>query len=181
MRSLRHGPDLLCCEARGGILLSSHLRAALSGLMLVDLDSQMSSCLAVTCVRHSQVQCLWTWVLRCSLFGSGTQQFRTLMEASSSVHRLRSDTDDKCARGFLTLTPNQLFSQRHCFPGGAGGEVPACQCRRCKGQRFSPWVGKVPWRRTWQPAPVFLPGESHEQRSLVTTVHRVTKSLTRLK
>jgi len=32
--------------------------------------------------------------------------------------------------------------------------------------RFNPWVGKVPWRREWQPTPVFLPGESHGQRSL---------------
>ena len=31
---------------------------------------------------------------------------------------------------------------------------------------FSPWVGKIPWRRAWQPTPVFLPGESHGQRSL---------------
>ena len=31
---------------------------------------------------------------------------------------------------------------------------------------FDPWVGKIPWRRAWQPAPVFLPGESHGQRSL---------------
>ena len=30
----------------------------------------------------------------------------------------------------------------------------------------SPWVGKVPWRRAWQPTPIFLPGESHGQRSL---------------
>ncbi|CAI9169407.1 unnamed protein product [Rangifer tarandus platyrhynchus] len=32
---------------------------------------------------------------------------------------------------------------------------------------FDPWVGKFPWRRKWQPAPVFLPGKSHGQRSLV--------------
>ena len=31
---------------------------------------------------------------------------------------------------------------------------------------LNPWVGKVPWRRAWQPTPVFLPGESHGQRSL---------------
>ena len=37
------------------------------------------------------------------------------------------------------------------------------QCRRCG---FDPWVGKTPWRREWQPTPVFLPGESHGQRSL---------------
>ena len=30
-----------------------------------------------------------------------------------------------------------------------------------------PWVGKISWRRKWKPTPVFLPGESHEQRSLV--------------
>ena len=29
-----------------------------------------------------------------------------------------------------------------------------------------PWVGKVPWRRAWKPTPVFLPGESHGQKSL---------------
>jgi len=32
---------------------------------------------------------------------------------------------------------------------------------------FDPWVGKIPWQRAWQPTPVFLPGESHGQRSLV--------------
>ena len=31
--------------------------------------------------------------------------------------------------------------------------------------RFDPWVGKISWRRAWQPSPVFLPGESHGQRS----------------
>ena len=38
------------------------------------------------------------------------------------------------------------------------------QCRR---PGFNPWVGKIPWRRKWQPTPVFLPGEFHGQRSLV--------------
>ena len=37
------------------------------------------------------------------------------------------------------------------------------QCRR---PGFKPWVRKIPWIRKWQPTPVFLPGESHEQRSL---------------
>ena len=32
--------------------------------------------------------------------------------------------------------------------------------------RLDPWVRKIPWRREWQPAPVFLPGESHGRRSL---------------
>ena len=33
--------------------------------------------------------------------------------------------------------------------------------------RFDPWVEKILWRRTWLPTPVFLPGESYGQRSLV--------------
>ena len=32
--------------------------------------------------------------------------------------------------------------------------------------RFDPWVGKIPWRRAWQPTLVFLPREFHGQRSL---------------
>ena len=31
---------------------------------------------------------------------------------------------------------------------------------------FDPWVGKISWRRAWQPTPVFMAGESHEQKSL---------------
>ena len=41
------------------------------------------------------------------------------------------------------------------------------QFRRHKRCKFNPWIGKIPWRRAWQPTPVFLPGESHGQRSLV--------------
>ena len=53
------------------------------------------------------------------------------------------------------------------FPGGARGKEPAGQCRRPKRRRFDHWVKTIPWRRAWQPTPVFLPGESHAQRSLV--------------
>ena len=49
------------------------------------------------------------------------------------------------------------------FPSGSVGKESICQCRRC---RFDPWVVTIPWRRAWQPTAVFLPGESHEQRSL---------------
>ena len=40
------------------------------------------------------------------------------------------------------------------------------QCRRYRRLRFNPWVGKIPWRREWQPTLVFLPGESHGQSGL---------------
>ena len=52
-------------------------------------------------------------------------------------------------------------------PMRCGGKESACQCRRRKRPGgFNPWVGTISWRRKWQPAPVFLPGESHGQRSL---------------
>ena len=53
------------------------------------------------------------------------------------------------------------------FLGGTSGKEPACQCRRHKRHRFNPWVGKIPWRKAWQPTPIFWPGESYGQRSLV--------------
>ena len=40
-------------------------------------------------------------------------------------------------------------------------------CLQCRRPGFDPWVGKIPWRRKWQPTPVSLPGESHGERSLV--------------
>ena len=53
------------------------------------------------------------------------------------------------------------------FLGRASGKEPSCQCRICKRPWFNPWVGKIPWRRKWQPTPVLLLGESHGGRSLV--------------
>ena len=50
------------------------------------------------------------------------------------------------------------------FPG-AQWQWIHMQCRR---PRFDPWVGKIPWRREWQPTAVFLSGEFHGQRSLVS-------------
>ena len=50
------------------------------------------------------------------------------------------------------------------FPGRSDGKSICLQCQR---PGFDPWVGNIPWRRQWQPAPVLLPGKSHGQRSLV--------------
>ena len=50
------------------------------------------------------------------------------------------------------------------FHGSSVGKKICWQCRR---PRFNPWVGKILWRRKWQPTPVFLSGKSHGQRRLV--------------
>ena len=51
------------------------------------------------------------------------------------------------------------------FPGGSVVKNPPANVRH-KRLGFDPWVGKIPWRRKWQPIPVFLPGKSHGQKSL---------------
>ena len=55
--------------------------------------------------------------------------------------------------------------------------LPAQEVQR---RAFDPWVGKIPWRRTWQPTSVFLPGESMGRGAWRVTVCGVTKSWTRL-
>ena len=52
------------------------------------------------------------------------------------------------------------------FPRWHSGRESACQRRRCKRHRLNPWVRNIPWRRKRQLTPVFLPRESHGQRSL---------------
>ena len=49
------------------------------------------------------------------------------------------------------------------LPWQISGKESTCQCRRCG---FDPWVGKIPWRRKWEPTPVFSLGKSHEQTIL---------------
>ena len=53
------------------------------------------------------------------------------------------------------------------LPWWLNSKESACKCRSQKRCSFHPWVGKILWGRKWQPAPVYLPGESHGQRSLV--------------
>ena len=55
------------------------------------------------------------------------------------------------------------------LPCWVSGKEPTCQCRRCQRRGFDPWVGKMPWRREWQPTPVFLPRESMDRGAWWTT------------
>ena len=53
------------------------------------------------------------------------------------------------------------------LPRWCSGKESTCQGMRCNRREFDPWFRKILWRRKWQPPPVFLPGKSHGQRSLV--------------
>ena len=69
---------------------------------------------------------------------------------SMGLHRVRHDWSDLTAAAILiraslvAQTVKRLPTMREAW--------------------FDPWVGKFPWRRKWQPTPVFLPGKSHRQR-----------------
>ena len=76
---------------------------------------------------------------------------------------------------YLFLFIYKLLCLLSSFPGGLVSRV----CLQCRRPRFGPWAWKIPWRREWPPTPVFLPGESHGERSLVATVRGVTKELGR--
>ena len=89
----------------------------------------------------------------------GISQARILEWAAISFCRRSSQPrDDPCL----------LYWQVDSLPlvslGWFSSQESACQCRR---QEFNPWVGKIPWRRKWQPNPVLLPGKFHGWRRLV--------------
>ena len=86
----------------------------------------------------------------------------------------RSHSKQMVELGFSPTQPdsiNRAFNHHllHSMglPGGASGKEPACQCKRHKRLWLHSWVGKMPWRRAQQPTPVFLPGESRGQKSLL--------------
>ena len=77
---------------------------------------------------------------------------------------------DSCVPSLLPHT-SQLSGLGECTrcsrcPAGSIGNRMSLQCRRHGRLEFHPWVRKIPWKRAWQPTPVFSPGESLGQRSL---------------
>ena len=74
-----------------------------------------------------------------------------------------------------THPPNFYLSG---FPGGASGEEPTCQSRKGKRRGFDPRVGKILWRKKWQPTPVFLLKNPMDRGAWLSITHGVTKSHT---
>ena len=104
----------------------------------------------------------------------GILQARTLCIYTLHVYMFRSD--QSLSRVRLFVTPWIAARQASLsiiyvswiisfikLPWWLSGKKSACQCRWA----FDPQVGKIPWRRIWQPTPVFLPRTYHGQRSLM--------------
>ena len=105
----------------------------------------------------------WTEEPSRLLVAHGVAKSRTRLSDFTSLHFKRSVNSSYLVTAFLWGAALPYSS----FQGGASGKEPACQWRRPKRPGFDPCVGKIPWRRKWQPTPVFLPGDLHGQRSLV--------------
>ena len=80
---------------------------------------------------------------------------------------------------YIFNMPNSILD----FAGGSVSKESTCNagdCLQSRRPRFNPCVRKIPWRRKWQPTPVFLPGESHGERSLAGYSPGVTKNRSQL-
>ena len=85
----------------------------------------------------------------------------TPFHKETEVKRLPDPISCSCSTRYL----KKVFGTQG-FPGGAVVKnLPANSGD--PGDRFAPWIRKIPWKRKQQPTPVFLPGEFHRQRSLV--------------
>ena len=104
---------------------------------------------------------------------------------------LRREADGAFMRGMALRSSERwcdivIYNKRYIFglppvPGGASQVAQLVKKLPATHEMvFDPWVGKSPWRREWQPTPVFLPGEFHGQRSLVGYSPGVAKSQTQL-
>ena len=76
-------------------------------------------------------------------------------------HSSSASFDNRKSPNKETIQPQLCW-----LPRWSSGKESTHRCRRRKRLRCDPWVRKIPWRKKWQPTPVFLPGESHGQRSL---------------
>ena len=111
------------------------------------------------------LDCLSTEILQISYY------YSVLNEVSSSQTNCFQEVGVGSEN---SRTPSQ--ANRH-LPLGTGScgasqvvlmvKNPPANAGRHKRRGFDPWVGRILWRRAWQPTPLFLPGESHEQRSLM--------------
>ena len=104
-----------------------------------------------------------------------TQQERGPGRFAGKLRGGRQEQDVGSQKSLSRQDENMSSSQGVGFPGGTSGKEPSCQSRGCKRCRFNPWIGKIPWKRKWQPTPVFLPGKSHGQRNLASYSPRVCK------
>ena len=105
-----------------------------------------------------------------------TLQSKSEMERNTEIH---ASTRDEAL-----LIPAAMHEESWGAPRNGKGDLTSLRRYECGRPGFDLWMGKVPWRRKWQPTTIFLPGKSNGQRSLAglqfMASHGVAKSQTPL-
>ena len=106
--------------------------------------------------------------------------FLVLIGIGNRSSHLQSVCIPSCEHLSITWIFSLPKSQGRGFPGGTVVENPSAKAGDTRDLGLMPGSGRSPWRKKWQPTPVFLPGESHGQKSLAGYSPWVAKSRTRL-
>ena len=111
--------------------------------------------------------CMWSTGRRTFQDLCSPERFVSTVQSAISLRILlirivqRNKTDRMCMCVCNTHTYTRTWGA--VLPWWLSGKECTCQYRR---RRFNPWIGRIPWRRSWQLTPVFLLGKSHGQRNL---------------
>ena len=101
------------------------------------------------------------WYLNCSIFASKQKKW-------FHFHGVSIENKYFPLLIFCEMKWDKVKDYVVCFPHSSVGKESACNAGDLGSiPGFDSWVRKIPWRRNWQCTPVFLPGKSHGQRSLV--------------
>ena len=112
----------------------------------------------ITNLRHqsyglSSYKCMTNFVHLCCLFQlTGGFLFNAYFKSTISSSNCRTFKPQLIKKQIIAT-----IKVMESFPSGADGKEPTCQCRRHKRHGFDPCARKIPWRRAWQPTPVFMP------------------------
>ena len=134
-------------------------------------DLTLSCWMKAECGLHISgvgVQRTHNWMCRCPLQTLATPS--TLFLTCTAVIRICTSSgwcnNSHCTGRNIELGEDVAYSKPQGLPWWRSDEESSWRCRSCRRRGFNPWVRKSPWRRKWQPTPVFLPGKAYGQRSL---------------
>ena len=115
------------------------------------------------CTKEKQTHRLREWTCGCQ--GKFAMDMHTLLHLKWITNKDLYRTGNSARHHVAAWMGGEIGKNGYIYglPRWLSGKESAYQCRS---HGFNSWVRKIPWKRTWQLIPVFLPGISHGQRSL---------------